>query len=120
MFYDYRHRNDRGYFNGPSWPDRGTLDPVISVIMSLIDYFLSFFEINTSVERGYMSMRDPSLRRSNDESAPKDVDDGYTLEREIMDMEKNRKEMIRKIGGEKYERLLGTLVKRKQKKYNNG
>lgn len=48
---------------------------------------------------------------------PKDEEDRtYSVEQEILNMEKNRRAIIRKVGGEKYEKLLARLIRRKQKR----
>ena len=48
-------------------------------------------------------------------SGPEDEDTPRTLEEEILRMEKYRREIVKKIGGEKYKKKMAELVKRKQK-----
>jgi hypothetical protein len=42
-----------------------------------------------------------------------------SVEEEIANMEKNRRDLIRKLGGEKYDKDLERLIRRKQKKYRS-
>lgn len=49
-------------------------------------------------------------------SAEEDDEKPKTVEQEIMRMEKFRREMIKKMGGERYHKSLAELIRRKQKR----
>jgi hypothetical protein len=52
----------------------------------------------------------------NNRSTSEVVYDTHTIEEEIMYMEKHRREMVRKMGGDKYNKVLAKLIQKKQKR----
>jgi hypothetical protein len=73
------------------------------------------FEFDLEFGESYMPYVNPAtnskLSAVDSEVEPK------TVEEEITRMEKYKREMIKKIGGEKYNRIMARLIKRKQKGY---
>ncbi len=86
---------------------------MLQLMTKLYAWVIPTFEFDFS-DPHQMVYRNPEY--SGRKPPPVEEDKTYSVEEEIMNMERNRRAIIRKVGGEKYDRLLARLIRRKQKK----
>lgn len=105
------------------WYEKDPFILLLQWIIALLIWILptlKFEELDFNLEREDMSYLNPeaaTVRRADTED--EDKDKTRSLEEEILRMEKYRKELIKKMGGERYEKVMDGLIKKKQNRYRS-